>query len=168
MVFSNDPYNYNIYFSIASLLIVLVAFIINASEETYDNRQKQIFSFIIADALVLNCAGLFHNLWLYIDFINSGVSIEINNAIIIMEKLAAYTMAYLSMLYLMAIYRIEMESLWKRVVLLVPEIYALLFFACGFVSDFFYTFNDSGELHYNFPQGLSVGFGLWIYFPFAF
>ena len=54
MVFGMDPYNYNIYFSIASLLIVLVAFVINASEEAYDSRQKQIFGFIIADAVLLN------------------------------------------------------------------------------------------------------------------
>ena len=168
MVFSSDPYNYNIYFSISSLLITMVAFVINASEDTYDNRQKQLFGIIIADALVLNCAGLFHNFWLYIDVINAHVSIEFNNAVVIVEKLAAYTMAYLSMLYMMSIFRIEMDTLLKKAVLFIPEVYALLFFVCGMISDFFFHFNERGELVYNKPQGFSVGIGLWIYFPFAF
>ena len=109
MVFGMDPYNYNIYFSIASLLIVLVAFVINASEETYDNRQKQIFGFIIADAVLLNCAGLFHSMWMNIAVIHSAFSAEFNNTILVVEKLCAYTMAYLSMLYMLSIYRIEID-----------------------------------------------------------
>ena len=167
MVFGMDPYNYNIYFSIASLLIVLVAFVINASEETYDNRQKQIFGFIIADAVALNCAGLFHSMWMNIDVVNSAFSLEFNNMILVVEKLCAYTMAYLSMLYMLSIYRIELDKFWKKAVMFLPQMYVLIFFVSGFVSDFFYYINDSGDLHYRYPQGVTVGVGLWIYFPFA-
>lgn len=167
MVFGMDPYNYNIYFSIASLLIVLVAFVINASEETYDSRQKQIFGFIIADAVALNCAGLFHSMWMNIDVVNSAFSHEFNNMILVVEKLCAYTMAYLSMLYMLSIYRIELDKFWKKAVMFLPQMYVLIFFVSGFVSDFFYYINDIGDLHYRYPQGITVGVGLWIYFPFA-
>ena len=167
MVFGMDPYNYNIYFSIASLLIVLVAFVINASEETYDSRQKQIFGFIIADAVVLNCAGLFHSMWMNIDVVNSAFSHEFNNMILVVEKLCAYTMAYLSMLYMLSIYRLELDKFWKKAVMFLPQMYVLIFFVSGFVSDFFYYINDIGDLHYRYPQGITVGVGLWIYFPFA-
>ena len=167
MVFGMDPYNYNIYFSIASLLIVLVAFVINASEETYDSRQKQIFGFIIADAVALNCAGLFHSMWMNIDVVNSAFSHEFNNMILVVEKLCAYTMAYLSMLYMLSIYRIELDKFWKKAVMFLPQMYVLIFFVSGFVSDFFYYINDIGDLHYRYPQGVTVGVGLWIYFPFA-
>lgn len=167
MVFGMDPYNYNIYFSIASLLIVLVAFVINASEETYDSRQKQIFGFIIADAVLLNCAGLFHSMWMNIAVIHSAFSAEFNNIILVVEKLCAYTMAYLSMLYMLSIYRIEIDKFWKKAVLFLPQVYMLIFFVSGFVSDFFYYINEIGDLHYRYPQGITVGIGLWIYFPFA-
>ncbi len=167
MVFGMDPYNYNIYFSIASLLIVLVAFVINASEETYDSRQKQIFGFIIADAVALNCAGLFHGMWMNIDVVNSAFSPEFNDMILVLEKLCAYTMAYLSMLYMLSIYRIELDKFWKKAVMFLPQMYVLIFFVSGFVSDFFYYISDIGDLHYRYPQGATVGVGLWIYFPFA-
>ncbi len=168
MVNGSDPYNYNIYFSIASLLIILVALVIHASEDAYDNRQKQIFGVIIADAMVLNCAGLFHNLWLHVGIVNASVSIEINNTVVIVEKLAAYTMAYVSMLYMMSIYRIEMDKLYKKILLFIPEIYAIFFFMTGIITDYFYYFNEAGEFHYSVPQGFTVGIGIWVYFPFSF
>jgi EAL domain-containing protein (putative c-di-GMP-specific phosphodiesterase class I) len=167
MVFGMDPYNYNIYFSIASLLIVLVAFVINASEEAYDNRQKQIFGFIIADAVLLNCAGLFHSVWMNVNVIHLAFSSDFNNTILVVEKLCAYTMAYLSMLYMLSIYRIEIDKFWKKAILFLPQLYMLIFFVSGFVSDFFYYIDEIGNLHYRYPQGISVGIGLWIYFPFA-
>ena len=167
MVFGMNPYNYNIYFSIASLLIILVAFVINASEEVYDNRQKQIFGFIIADAFLLNCAGLFHSLWMNVDVIHSAFSPDFNDTILVVEKLCAYTMAYLSMLYMLSIYRIELDKFWQKAVLFLPQMYVLVFFVSGFVSDFFFYVNDIGDFHYKFPQGLTVSIGLLIYFPFA-
>ncbi|MBP3274129.1 MAG: hypothetical protein J6L93_03905, partial [Butyrivibrio sp.] len=168
MVFGMDPYNYNIYFSIASLLIVLVAFVINASEETYDSRQKQIFGFIIADAVLLNLAGLFHSMWMNVNVVHLAFSSDFNDIVLVVEKLCAYTMAYLSMLYMLSIYRIEIDKFWKKAILFLPQVFVLLFFMSGFVSDFFYYISDIGDLHYRFPQGLTVGIGLWIYFPFAF
>jgi len=168
MVFGMDPYNYNIYFSIASLLIILVAFVINASEEVYDNRQKQIFGFIIADAVLLNCAGLFHSLWMNVSFFHESFTSEFNNTIVVVEKMCAYTMAYLSMLYMLSIYRIEYDKFWKKAVMFLPQLYMLLFFVSGFAVDYFYYFNEIGDLHYRYPQGITVGIGLWVYFPFAF
>ena len=168
MVFGMDPYNYNIYFSIASLLIILVAFVINASEEVYDNRQKQIFGFIIADAVLLNCAGLFHSLWMNVSFFHESFTSEFNNTIVVVGKMCAYTMAYLSMLYMLSIYRIEFDKFWKKAVMFLPQLYMLLFFVSGFAVDYFYYFNEIGEFCYRYPQGITVSIGLWVYFPFAF
>ncbi len=167
MVFGMDPYNYNIYFSIASLLIVLVTFVINASEEAYDNRQKQIFGFIIADAVLLNCAGLFHSMWMNVNVVHLAFSSDFNDIVLVVEKLCAYTIAYLSMLYMLSIYRIEIDKFWKKAILFLPQLYMLIFFVSGFVFDFFYYIDEIGNLHYRYPQGISVGIGLWIYFPFA-
>ena len=168
MVFGMDPYNYNIYFSIASLLIILVAFVINASEEVYDNRQKQIFGFIIADAVLLNCAGLFHSLWMNVSFFHESFTSEFNNTIVVVGKMCAYTMAYLSMLYMLSIYRIEFDKFWKKAVMFLPQLYMLLFFVSGFAVDYFYYFNEIGDFCYRDPQGITVSIGLWVYFPFAF
>ena len=46
-----SPSQYNICFSIASLILIFVTLIINSLEEAHDNRQKNIFGMIIFDAL---------------------------------------------------------------------------------------------------------------------
>ena len=162
-----NPQNYNICFTIASLLLIFVTLIINALEELHNNKQKRIFGMIIFDALVLNLAGLFHHLWMFSDFFRSVMSYETNVFLVIVEKICTYLISYLSMLYVMAIFNVERKSLIKRTLLFLPLLYAVLFFLSGFVTDYFFTFDEMGEVQYNYPQGASVNICLFIYFAYA-
>ncbi len=161
------PLQYNICFSIASLILIVVTLIINIMEEAHDNRQKQIFGVLIFDALVVNMAGLFHSLWIYYDKFRDVVSIDTNNSVVLIQKISTYMLAYLSLMYVMSIFRVEADTIPKRIILLLPTVFAVGFFLSGLVSDFFYTFNDIGEVQYANPQGYLVNISLLVYFPFA-
>ena len=78
-----NPQNYNICFSIASLLLLDIIFIVNATESGFVGRQKSIFTMLIIDAMVLNTAGLLHNLWISDQLFRSFVSEDMNNFFII-------------------------------------------------------------------------------------
>ena len=162
-----NPKSYNIAFSIASLLLILVTLVIDRSEEANNNKQKQIFGMLIFDALILNIAGIIHNIWVYSDFLHGFFDPEMNVVVVIAEKICAYTVAYLSMLYIMAIFRLEADTLLKKAVLILPELYCVIFFLSGLFSDFFFHFDEMGEMQYNYPQGASVNISLYLYFPFA-
>ena len=110
-----SPKSYNIAFSIASLLVVIIVFFIDVSEEAHNNRQKQIFGMIILDALILNVTGLLHNVWVYTDGMNGLVSMDMNVVFVITEKICAYLISYFSMLYVMAIFRIYPDTFLKNI-----------------------------------------------------
>ena len=162
-----SPENYNICFCVASLFLNLVVLIIHLSEEVHDNKQKRIFGMIIYDALILNTAGLLHNIWLTSDQFRLLFPMEANSYLVLIEKICSYLLAYLSMIYVMTIYRIELESPFRKILLFVPTIFSVLFFLSGIISDFFFTFSYEGELEYNYPQGALVNFALYVYFIYA-
>ncbi len=162
-----NPQNYNICFSISSLLLLIVTLIINSTEELYDSRQRRLFGGVICDALILNLAGLFHNLWVYSDAFRSFVSADMNSTVVIIEKMAAYAMAYLSMLYVMAIFRVELDTPFKRALMFMPFLYTIGFFLSGLVTDYFFYFTEQGELEYRYFQGATVNLCLFIYFPYV-
>ena len=162
-----NPKSYNIAFSIASLLLILVTFVIDRSEEANNNRQKQVFSMLIFDALIMNTAGLLHNIWVYSDVSSSVVDTDMNLVFIITEKICAYVISYLSMLYVLAIFRLDIDSPLKKIALFLPTFYCIIFFLSGLFSDYFYYISDSGELEFNYPQGATVNLCLYVYFPIA-
>ncbi len=162
-----SPDNYNIAFNIASMLIILVVLVIDLTEETHNNRQKQVFGMIVFDALILNLAGLLHNFWLYSPVIHDMVSPDMNMVFVITEKICSYNLAYLSLNYVMAIFHLEPEGILRKSVMVLPMIYVLIFFFSGFVGDFFFYFSDAGELEFNYPQGASVNICVYLYFIFA-
>ena len=163
----SNPENYNIWFCIASLLLIVVVLIIHVSEEVHSNKQKQIFGMIISDALILNTAGLLHNLWLYTDLFKEIVSPTGNDWLVLIEKICSYLLAYLSIIYVMTVFRIELDSSMRKILLFVPTIFSVMFFLSGLVTDFFFVFSDDGELVYNYPQGALVNFSLYVYFVYA-
>ncbi len=162
-----NPQNYDICFSISSLLLIGVTMVINASEEIYDSKQKRLFGILVLDALILNMAGLLHNFWMNSSFLQQTVSIEMNNALVIIEKIASYALSYISTLYVMAIFRFELDKAYKKALLFAPVLYTTASFVSGFVWDFFFYFTDKGELEYRYFQGASVNLCLFVYFPFA-
>ena len=135
-----SPKSYNIAFSIASLLLVLIVFFIDVSEEAHNNRQKQIFGMIILDALILNVAGLLHNVWIYTDGMNGFIAMDMNVVFVIAEKMCSYLIAYFSMLYVMAIFRIYPDNFFKKAILLLPALYCVCFFFSGLFTDYFFYY----------------------------
>ncbi len=167
MDFITNPQTFHICFSISSLLLVLVSLIINSTEDMYDSKQRRLFGMIIFDALVMNLAGLFHYIWGYSDLFQNAVSIDMNNAVVIIEKLATYLLAYLSTLYVMAIFRVEFDTPFNKALLFVPVMYSMAVFLSGFLTDYFFYFNEYGELEYRYFQGATVHICLFIYFPYV-
>ncbi len=162
-----NPKNYNICFNIASLLLVIVVLIINLSEEAHNNKQKQIFGMIVSDALIINVAGLLHNLWLYSDFYKTLIPEYANCYLVLVEKVGCYMLSYFSMIYVLTIFRIDMESLVKRFLIMMPAVLYVGYFLSGLLSDFFFYFDSNGEIQYNYPQGTVVNLGLDFYFIYA-
>ena len=158
---------YNICFSIASLILIAVIFTINLIEGEHNNRQKQIFGALIFDALIVNLAGLFHSLWRYVDQVREFVPLEANNLVVLVQKIATYVIAYFSLLYFMSIFRVEVDTIIKKIVLLLPVLFAVGFFLSGLMSDFFFSFDEYGEVQYAYPQGALVHISLFVYFPFG-
>lgn len=147
-------------------MLIIVVLTINVVEDIYSNRQTQIFRVIIFDALVVNLSGLCHSLWRYTP-VRNLVSMDTNNSIVLLQKIFTYVLAYLSLLYVMAIFRVEADTLFKRIALLLPAAFSVGFFLTGLVSDFFFTFNEYGEVQYNYPQGAYVNLSLVFYFVIA-
>lgn len=162
-----NPKSYNIAFSVASLLLIAVTFVIDRSEEAHNNKQKQLFGMLIFDAAILCTAGLLHNIWVYDTHFQSFIDPDMNKTFVILEKICAYMIAYLSMLYVMAIFRIETNTLLKKAVLFIPAMYCVVVFLSGFFSDYYFYFSEAGELEFNYPQGATVNICLYLYFPFA-
>ncbi len=162
-----NPQSFHISFSISSLLIIFVTLIINSTEELCDSKQRRLFGMIVLDALIINLCGLFHNLWVYSDIFHDAVSGEMNNAVVIFEKMAAYTLSYLSTLYVMSIFRVEFDAPFKHALMFVPQMYSIVFFLSGFITDFFFYFDEMGELQYRYWQGATVNLCLYVYFPYA-
>ncbi len=162
-----NPDNYNIAFNIASLLIIAVALVIDVTEETHNNLQKQFFGMIIFDALLLNSVGLLHNMWVYSPTFREMVSPEMNMVFVITEKICSYSLAYLSLNYVMAIFHFETNTILRKMLVMLPLMYVFVFFLSGFVTDYFFSFNGEGELIYRYPQGATVNITLFLYFTFA-
>ncbi len=162
-----SPETYNVVFSVASLLLILVTLTIHVSEESHYSRQKQIFGALIIDALVLNVFGLLHSLWVYSIPFRGVVSYEMNTNFVIVEKICSYLLSYYSMIYVMSIFRANAETTLKKFLLILPVGYSMIFFLSGLLTDFFFSFDELGEIAYHYPQGASVNICLFIYFGYA-
>ncbi len=167
MDISSSPQFGNICFNIAALALILVIMVIHITEESNVSLQKQIFGAIIVDAFLINLMGLIHNLWLYDDYVREIISYQTNSAVVITEKICSYIFACLSILYVMTIFRIKPESLFRKSLILVPTAYAVGVFLTGFLTDFFFYFDPYGNLKFRYPQGATVNIGVILYFIFA-
>ena len=161
------PQQLDITFNIAALVLVFVTLAIHMSEEVHYSRQKHIFGAIIADALIINVLGIFHQLYLTNDFWNSALTYEGNKYILIAEKVFVYLLPYFSIRYVMAIFQLDSDTITKQVVLAIPTIYAVFFCISGVWGEFFYFINKDGYWVYKYPQGATVNIGVWMYFLFA-
>ncbi len=162
------PQSYDLCFSIASLVLVLVTLLIHVSEEKYFSKQRYIFGAIVLNALLVNLFGITHLLYLYSDVVREFLGPAGNRYAVISEKIFTYLIPYCSILYVMSIFQIEPDNLRKKAYLVMPTAYAVLAFALGFFGDFFFTFDERGNLKFFYPQGATVNIGVWLYLLFAF
>ncbi len=167
MEFITSPDNYNICFNIASLLVLAVVAIIHAMEEAHNNKQKQIFGMIVCDAIIVSLCGFVYHIWLYTDFLKGSIPASMAGYLVLCEKMCSYILGYLSMIYVMTIFRIEYDSIWKRLPLVLPLVMFIGFFISGLITDYFFSFDEIGNIVYNYPHGAIVNFGLFAYFIYA-
>lgn len=162
-----ETLSYNICFTIASLVLIFVVLLIHHSEEKYYNRQRHIFGALILMALMLNLVGLAHNLWVWSDTIKKYVSFEMNSYIVMAEKAISYLIPFFTVHYVMSIFQIHTEKLFRKALIVLPTAYALMVAFSGAVTDFYYDFTEKGEIAYKYPQGATINIGLILYFIFA-
>jgi EAL domain-containing protein (putative c-di-GMP-specific phosphodiesterase class I) len=161
------PQTYNTCFSVAALVLILVTFLIHASEEKVYNRQGHIFGALIFDAFMLNLMGLLHNAYMYSDSVAAVMGYDVNCYIVLAEKMFAHLLPYLSITYVMSIFQINQNTLLKKAIIIVPTAYSLSVFVIGFFIRFFYYFTEDGNIKFIYPQGASVYIGADLYFIFA-
>ena len=162
-----NPQSHDIVFSIASLLLICVTFIIHTSEENYYSKQRTVFGGIIGVAFMINIMGLIHYIFLSINPVEKLIGFEINRYIVIVEKIFTYILPYFSTKYVMSIFQIEPTKTYRKVLLITPMLYSVLVFMTGVFTDYFFYFSAEGELEYNYYQGATVNFPVILYFIFA-
>ena len=158
------PHNYNISFNIAALVLVFVTLLIHISQEVHYSRQRNVFGAIIADAFFINLMGLAHQCYLSNDYFKYIITAEGNKYIVIAEKISVYLLPYFSIIYVAAIFQMELDSLLKKAIVAIPTIYAVLAFASGVWSDYYFSFDAAGNLKFNYYQGATVNIGVILYF----
>ncbi|SFB74775.1 GGDEF domain-containing phosphodiesterase [Butyrivibrio sp. YAB3001] len=167
MEFLTNPQTYDICFSVASLVLIIVTLMIHLSEEKYFNKQRHIFGALVIDAFMLNIMGLFHNLYLYNDLAKEIIGYEANCLIVLVEKLFTYLVPYFSICYVMSIFQIESKSIRKKLLIVIPTMYSMIFYLVGYFTNIFFVFTEDGKIDYIYPQGASVNINVYLYFIFA-
>ena len=162
-----NPQSYDIVFSVASLVLIVVTFFIHMSEDNYYNKQRYIFGGVILVGFMINLMGLIHNFSLESDFFKRFLGYEGNTYVVILERAFIYVMPYVSTKYVMSIFQIEPDNVVRKLALVLPMIYAIFFFASVLFTDFFFSFTEEGKIKYHYPQGATVNFSVILYFIFA-
>ena len=168
MEFLTDPNNYDACLSISALVLMVVIIIIHSSEEFSYGKQSRIFGELVIVGTILNVMGLIHILWVNNRWMKDSLSYEINCFVVMVEKMMSYLIAFFSLLYLLAIFGIQLNKLWKKLVILLPTAFTILILLLGYLTDYFYYFDHNGEIIYFFPNQFLVSIGIVMYLIFAF
>lgn len=167
MGFLTDPNNYDACLSISALVLMAVIIIIYSSEEFSYGKQSRIFGGLIIVGTILNVMGLIHILWVNNRWMKDCLTYEMNCFVVMVEKVMSYLVAFFSILYLMAIFGMQLNKLWKKLVIILPTVFTILILLLGFFTDFFYYFDHNGEIIYFFPNEILVSIGIFLYLVFA-
>ena len=162
-----NPQTYEPCFSIASLVLLFVTFGIHLSEEKQFNTQGRLFGALVVDAILLNLMGFLHTLYLYNDHAHLVIGTELNNYIVLTEKIAAHLIPLFALRYVMSIFQIETDNILKKALLILPTVYSMIVFMVGFYTGFYFYFTQEGQLKYIYPQGATVYLATDLYFIFA-
>ncbi len=161
------PLSYDIVFSIASLVLIVVTFFIHMSEENYYNKQRYVFGGVILVGFMISGCGLIHNLYIQSDVVRKIIGPEGSVYIVILEKAFTFIMPYVSTKYVMSIFQIEPDNLVRKLGLLLPMFYSVFVFASVLFTDYFIQFSEDGNMIYMYPQAVSVYVTVALYFIFV-
>ena len=161
------PLSYDIVFSIASLVLIVVTFFIHMSEENYYNKQRYVFGGVILVGFMVSSMGLIHNLYLHSDMVKKIIGPDGNMYIVILEKAFTFIMPYVSTKYVMSIFQIEPDTQVRKLGLFLPMFYSVFVFASVLFTDYFIQFNKDGNMVYMYPQAISVYVTVALYFIFV-
>ncbi|MBO6241856.1 MAG: EAL domain-containing protein [Butyrivibrio sp.] len=162
-----NPQNYEICFTICSLMVLFVTVFVHATEEHYYSRQNDIFGGLVFNAILMNVLGLVHKVWIQSDFVRNSISYQAVCVLGMLEKACIYVMPLLSMLYCMAIFHIEPSTIWKKAILFLPTVYSLMVVFSVIFTDYFYYFDQNADTKYRYFQGATVNVNVWLYLVFA-
>ena len=162
-----DPNNYDVCISISALVLMLVIIVIHSVGEFSYGKQSRNFGGLIIVATLLNVMGLIHVLWIDDKEFREILSYDMNCLVVVAEKILSYLIAFFSMIYLMTLFGIQLNKLWKKLVIIVPSVFTALLLLSGIFTDFFYYFDERGEIVYFFPNNILVNIGIVLYLVFA-
>lgn len=162
-----DPNNYDVCISISALVLMAVIIVIHLVGEFSYGKQSRIFGGLIIVATLMNVMGLIHVLWIDDKALRELLSYDMNCLVVIFEKVMSYLMGFFSIIYLMAIFGIQQNKFWKKLVIIVPSAFTILILLSGLFTEFFYYFDGNGEIVYFFPNNILVNIGIVLYLIFA-
>ena len=162
-----NPQNYEICFTISSIVVLLVTLIIHVSEEHYYGKQSDIFGGLIFNALLLNDLALIQKVWAQSPYVGRVISYEAVCVFAMLERACIYMTPLLCMRYVMALFHIEPDSMKRRLLLVLPTVYSMIFVFSVIFTEYFYYFDENANVKYNYPQGATVNINVYLYMIFS-
>lgn len=161
------PQNYEICLNMAAIVLAVITLIIHSSEEDYYGKQRRIFGILIFMVIFVNVVGGIHNVWIYSDWAKALLGYGFNCFMAVLEKAGVYVIAVVSMCYLMAIFRIELDRVWKVSVIAIPALCSVIsVFSSLFNRNVFY-FDARGDMHLSNVFSGTVNISSALYLMFA-
>ncbi|SFP58583.1 EAL domain, c-di-GMP-specific phosphodiesterase class I (or its enzymatically inactive variant) [Butyrivibrio proteoclasticus] len=162
-----NPQNYEICFALCSMVVLFITVFVHVFGEHYYSRQNDIFGGLLFNAFCMSLLGLIHKVWIQSDFAKMSLGYQTVCVLVMLEKLCIYTMPFLSVLYGLAIFRIEIQGFVKKTVFVLPTLCSFLFIFSSIFTDFFYRFDENADTRYIYPQGVIIYLSVWVYLIFA-
>ena len=162
-----NPQNYEICFTICSLMVLFVTVFVHVSEEHYYSRQSDIFGGLLFNAILMNVLGLIHKVWIQSDIVRHSVNYETVCVFGMLEKACIYVMPLLSILYCMAIFHIEPQTIYRKAIIVLPTLYSMVVVFSAVFTDYFYYFDQNADVKYRYLQGATINVNVWLYLIFA-
>ncbi len=159
--------SYDMWFSIASLVLVLVILLIHLSEDKHYSRQGHVFGALVFDVLLMDLMSLTHSMYANNGAFHAFLGPEGNRYVVFAEKVFIHFLPYIAIHYLLCIFLIELDSLVKRAVIIIPTLYSLALLVVGFFSDFVFYYTADGQIKYIYPQGMTIYIPTDLYFILA-
>jgi EAL domain-containing protein (putative c-di-GMP-specific phosphodiesterase class I) len=145
------------------MVVLLITVLVHLFGEHYYSRQNDIFGGLLFNAFCMNLLGLIHKVWIQSDFLKMSLSYQAACVLVLLEKVCIYIMPLLSVLYGMAIFRIEFQSFVKKILIGIPAICSQVVIFSVIFTGFFYRFDENADTRYIYPQAITMYLSIWFY-----